>query len=71
MNLIQCPKIVTTQVERNTLREAAEMVKEIVDLLEKNKAEGFTPFQEGLTAPEAFWDLKKSFERIEEGELIP
>lgn len=71
MKMINELRITLSAQEKNNLREAAEVVKEIVDALANNKANGWTPFQEGLSITEAFWDLKKFFERIEEEELIP
>jgi len=64
-------KVDLTQGEKNTLREAAEIVKGIVDLLTDNKENGHTPWQEETLITEAFWDLKRTFERIEEEELLP
>ena len=71
MRLINQPKIEMTSEQKTYLREAAEILKDIVDLLYDNKSNGFTPWQEGLIVTEAFWDLKKCFERIEEDDLIP
>ena len=64
-------KVDLTQGEKNTLREAAEIVKRIVDLLTDNKENGHTPWQEETLITETFWDLKRTFERIEEEELLP
>ena len=71
MKLIQELRIKLTDDERQTLVDAADLVQEIVDSLISNKANGHTPWQEGLNAPQAFWDIKKAMERIETEELIP
>lgn len=71
MTLIQRPKILLTAEEKATLRNAAEIVKEITMALEENSEKGFAAFQEGLDAPEAFWELKTYFYRIDSDQLIP
>lgn len=71
MTLIKRPKLLLTIEEKETLRKAAELVKEIANALDDNKEQGFAAFQEGLDAPEAFWELKALFYRIEKDELIP
>ena len=64
-------KIDLSVEEKSALREAAEIVKGIVDLLTDNKENGHTPWQEETLITETFWDLKRNFERIEEEELLP
>lgn len=71
MVFIQCPKILLTAEEKATLRNAAEIVKEITMALKENSEKGFAAFQGGLDAPEAFWELKTYFDRIEHDDLIP
>lgn len=71
MTLIQRPKLLLSAEERETLRKAAEIVKEITMALAVNSEQGFAAFQDGLDAPEAFWELKAYFYRIEQDQLIP
>ena len=71
MRLIHRPKIMLTPEEKGYLRNACETVKEIIDALDDNKENGFAAFQEGLDVPEAFWELKALFYRIENEYLIP
>lgn len=71
MKLIQRPKIILTLEEKGCLRNTCEIVKEIIDALADNQDNGFSAFQEGLDAPEAFWELKSLFSRIDKDELIP
>lgn len=71
MRLIQRPKLLLTPEEKGYLRNACEVIKEITDALENNKENGFGAFQEGLDAPDSFWELKALFHRIDADELIP
>lgn len=71
MKLIAQPKIQLTDEEKTTLRNAAEIIKDIIDALANNKANGFTAFQEGLNAPGCFWDIYYSCRKIDSEELIP
>lgn len=71
MRLIQELRLKLSDAEKQTLVEAADLVQEIVDALISNKANGHSVWQEGLNAPQAFWDIKKAMERIETEELIP
>ena len=71
MRLIQRPKLMLTTEEKGCLRNACEIVKEIIDALADNQDNGFSTFQEGLDAPESFWELKALFYRIDKDKLIP
>ena len=71
MVLIQRPKVMLTYEEKESLRKATEVVREIVDALAYNEEKGFSAFQNGLDAPEAFWELKALFYRIDKDNLIP
>ena len=71
MELIQRPVVVLTPEEKEHLKNACEIVKEITDALAVNRSTGFSAFKEGLDAPEAFWELKSLFSRIDKEELIP
>lgn len=71
MRLVQRPKLMLTTEEKGCLRNACEIIKEITDALANNQENGFSAFQEGLDAPESFWELKALFNRIVEDELIP
>lgn len=71
MELVQRPVVILTPEEKGYLRNACEIVKEITDALAENRSTGFSAFQEGLDAPEAFWELKSLFSRIDKEELIP
>ena len=71
MTLIQRPIILLTTEERATLRNAAELVKEITMALKENSEKGFAAFQRGAEAPEAFWELTEYFYDSEHDHLIP
>jgi hypothetical protein len=71
MKLVGQPKIILSDKEKNTLYDAADILKKIVDALENNKEQGFTSFQEGLDAPMSFWDICRNVHRIDDEELIP
>lgn len=71
MKLVAQPKIILTDEERDVLRKASDIVKEITDALYDNKENGFAAFQEGLSISECFWDIYYNCRRIENDELIP
>lgn len=71
MRMIQKVVIELTDEEKNTLRRADEIITEIIDVLLDNKANGHTPWQEGMIAPQCFWDISKHIHQIEDEDLIP
>ena len=71
MRLISQPKIFLADEEKKTLYEAAEIIKGITDMLLNNTEQGFSAFQEGLDAPQCFWDIYRNCRRIDNEDLIP
>ena len=63
--------ITLTGEEKKVLREADEIIVGIVDALLDNKANGHTPWQEGMIISECFWDLRHHIYQIDHEELIP
>ena len=70
MKLIKQPVIMLTDEEKKTLSAAAEIFKEIEEVLRDNRQQGYTPFQEGLNAPMSFWNIYHCVNRIDNEELI-
>lgn len=71
MKMVRKVVIELTDDERNTLRKADEIITSIIDSLIDNKANGHTPWQEGMIAPNCFWDLRHHIHQIDDEELIP
>ena len=71
MKSTQTLTIQLTREEKNKLDEAADVIEGIKKLLEYNKNNGFTAFQEGLTIYDSFWKIYNNCLIIDNLELIP
>ena len=71
MKSTQTLTIQLTREEKNKLDEAADVIEGIKKLLENNKDNGFTAFQEGLTVYDSFWKIYNNCLIIDNLELIP
>lgn len=71
MKLIAQPRIILTDEEKETLRKAEDIIKEIAGLLEENSKQGFAAYQEGLSISECFWGIYNACCMIHNNELIP
>lgn len=71
MKLAQKLELRLTGEEMDALGKADEILKNIIDLLIDNKENGHTPWQDGLIAPNCFWDLCHHVHQIDDEELIP
>ena len=71
MKLVAQPRIILTDEEKKVLREASDIIKEIVDVLRNNKENGFAAYQEGLSISGCFWEIYYDCRKIENDELIP
>lgn len=57
MKSIPTLKIKLEREEKNKLDDAAEVIKEIVELLKSNKENGWTAYQENIDIYDAFWAI--------------
>ena len=71
MKIVLQPVVVLQPDEEQALKVTGEIFEMVVALLQENRQEGFVPFQDGLTAPPAFWSICHCCHVIEDENLIP
>ena len=72
MTSTQQLKIVLNDKEKQALKDAAEVMKELKTHLVANYNNGWTPFQSGMNINcDAFWDIYNICIAIDENDLIP
>lgn len=71
MKVVQKLTIGLNKKEKQTLRDANDIITDIFEALLAAKEKGDPSLQEGLIAPECFWSLRYHILEMESKDLFP